>query len=264
MRHELRGVHRDDRTHRVGGLDELAERRDRPQGVGHPGHGQDLGPLVQQRSQLREVELPVVGQRDVAEDRAGHLRRELPGHDVRVVLHVGEEDLVALLQELAPPPLGHEVQRFGGPAREHDRARVRSAEERRELGARALEGLRRLLTERVDPAVGVRVVVRVEVGDGVDHLTRLLGRGGRVQVDERVAVDRALQDREVAPDPLDVQHARRGADCSLALIPSPLPRPRSRAPRGCPRTPSPRARSRAPGRRTSRYDPASSRGRGRR
>ena len=223
VRDELRGVHRDDRAHRVGGLDQLAERRDRPQGVGHPGHRQDLGPLVEQGAQFREVELPVVGERDVAEDRAGHLRRELPGDDVRVVLHVGEEDLVAFLEELPPPPLRDEVQRLRRAASEHDRAGVRRAEEASELGPGTLERLRRLLTERVDPAVGVRVVVGVEVGDGLDHLTGLLGRGRRVQVDERMSVDHALEDREVPAYPLDVEIRHPVPVHAFASTPSSMP-----------------------------------------
>ena len=191
-----------------------------PRALDIPVTRQDLGLLVQQRAELREVELPVVGEGDVAEDRAGHLRRELPGDDVRVVLHIGEQDLVALLEELPPPALRDEVQRFGGPAREHDRARIRSAEEAGELGSCSLEGLGRLLTERVDPAVGIRVVVGVEVGDGVDDLPGLLGRGGGVQVDQRVPVDDAFEDREVAADPLDVK--------SLSSHPVPVHRLRLR------------------------------------
>ena len=39
---------------------------------------------------------------------------------------------------------------------------------------------------------------------GVDHGARLLRRGGAVEIDERLAVDLAREDRKLAPDRLDV------------------------------------------------------------
>src|SRR4030095_4183693 len=93
----------------------------------------------------------------------------------------------------------------------------------------------------------VRVVLAVEARLRLDHLLGLLRRGARVQVDERLAVERAPEDREVVPDRLDVER----------LHLTPLPRPdqpgfRSRAPCADPRTPSLPARGRSPGRPTSR------------
>ncbi len=65
MRRELGGVDRDDRADRVGGLGELAQRRDRAEGVRHAGDAQDLRALGEQRPELRQVEQAVVGERDV-------------------------------------------------------------------------------------------------------------------------------------------------------------------------------------------------------
>ena len=42
------------------------------------------------------------------------------------------------------------------------------------------------------------------VHHGVDHRARLLGRGGIVEIDERLAIDLLRQDRELRPDGLDV------------------------------------------------------------
>ena len=85
--------------------------------------------LGQQRPQLGEVEQPVVGERDVAQGRARHLGGHLPRHDVRVVLHLGEQDLVALTEVLATPALGDEVRRLGRASGEHDRLGLGCAEE---------------------------------------------------------------------------------------------------------------------------------------
>ena len=84
----------------------------------------------------------------------------------------------------------------------------RRAEEPRDPLTRALVRLRGLFPERVDAAMRVRVVVPVELGLGLDHRDRLLGRGGRVEVHERFALELPLQDREVTPDRVHVEHGR--------------------------------------------------------
>ena len=57
----------------------------------------------------------------------------------------------------------------------------------------------------MDVGVGLAVVPR----DRIEHRLRLLGGRGVVEIDQRLAVDRPAQDREVGTDPLDVE-ARRG------------------------------------------------------
>ena len=67
-----------------------------------------------------------------AQARAGALAQHLPGHDVGVVLHVGDQDLVARRRRGAPEALRHQVDRLGGAAHEDDLARrSRGAEEAR-------------------------------------------------------------------------------------------------------------------------------------
>ena len=53
-----------------------------------------------------------------------------------------------------------------------------------------------LLGDGVHAPVHVGVGRLVVVGHGVDHGDRLLRRGGRVQVDQALAVDLAVEDRE--------------------------------------------------------------------
>ena len=244
---------------RVRGVDELPEGRDRTERVRHAGDRQDLRPLGEQRAEVGQVQLPVIGERDVAERRAGDGGGHLPRDDVGVMLHVGEQHLVALMEELPPPALCDQVHGFGGAAGEHDVLGTGRAEEPREVRARALEQLGRLLAQHVEATMGVRVVVRVEVGLRVDHLLRLLGRRGAVQVDHRPIAHRAREDREVLADLLDVQPSDVPRHVRLRIKPRrsrPLPTP---ARRGHLRIPWPRAPSRARDRRSSRYDPSSSR-----
>ena len=92
--------------------------------------------------------------------RAGLLADHLPRHEVRVVLHLGDEHLVARPQPRPRVRLRHEVDRLGRPAHEHDLARRGGVEEAAHRLARRLVGGGRLLGERVHAAVHVRVVVR--------------------------------------------------------------------------------------------------------
>jgi hypothetical protein len=160
-------------------------------------------------------ETAVVGHAEPAERRAGALGQQLPRHDVGVVLHLRDDDLVAGAD---PEPLGlgargggvaqgvrDEVDALGDVLGEHHLGLVRSADEAGDLQPRALVRLGRLLAELVRRPVDVGVVPGVELLDRVDHLQRLLRGVGAVEVDQRTAVaDAARQDREVLADLSDV------------------------------------------------------------
>ncbi len=50
--------------------------------------------VVQEPRELIEIKLPVLGEGDSTENGPGLLTQQLPGHDIRVVLHPGDEHLV--------------------------------------------------------------------------------------------------------------------------------------------------------------------------
>ena len=128
------------------------------------------------------------------------LAQEMPRHDVGVVLHDREHDLVARLDALAAERIGDEVDRLGGVAREDDLLGALGVEEAAHLLARALVGLGRRIGEIVQAAMHVGVFGGVGLLDAVEHLFRLLRRGGVVEIDERLAVDLHRQGREILAD----------------------------------------------------------------
>ena len=77
---------------------------------------------VEQLVEVGEVEQAVGGERDPAQLDAALGREDVPGHDVGVVLHLGEHDDVAFAQVGATPRVGDEVQPLGGVLREDDLA----------------------------------------------------------------------------------------------------------------------------------------------
>ena len=74
-------------------------------------------------------------------------------------------------------------------------------------GARRLVAARRLLGDRVDAAVHVGVRRRVVLVHRVEHRLRALRGGGGVEVDEAVAVDLAVEEREVRAGSLRVERS---------------------------------------------------------
>ena len=103
----------------------------------------------------------------------------LPGHEVRVVLHLGEHDPVALADVHVAPGAGDEVDRLGGVADEDDLAAVAGADVVGHRRPGALVGRGRLGGERVGAAVDVRVVAALVAVDRLDRRQDALGAGAR-------------------------------------------------------------------------------------
>ena len=122
-----------------------------------------------------------------------------------MVLELGDDDEVAGAEVVEPPRVGDEVDALRRAAREDDLARRRRVDERAHLLARALVAGGRALGELVDAAVHVRVRVLVEVAQRVEHLARLLRRGGGVEECDRLAVAQLLEVGEVGADALRVE-----------------------------------------------------------
>jgi hypothetical protein len=90
-----------------------------------------------------------------------------------VVLHLCDQDRVALAYVRAAPRIRDEVDRLGHVLGEDRRLWI-GAREGRNATARAVVGRVSLLCERVDPAVHVCVVPPQMFGDRLDHDPRLL------------------------------------------------------------------------------------------
>ena len=203
VRHRLGRVDEDQRPRGVSGVDERPDVVDRAEHVRHRGDREQAG-AVEEAVEVGEVEAVVVGQRDPAQLDAALGREDVPRDDVRVVLHVGDDDRVTGAQVRPRPAVGDEVDRLGDVLGEHDLARL-PAEEAGDLRAGVLVAARRLLRDRVHAAVHVGVRLAVHAVHRVEHRLRLLRRRRRVEVHEALAVHLALQDREVGLDPSDVE-----------------------------------------------------------
>src|SRR6185437_10838221 len=163
------------------------------------------------------------------------LADHLPGNDIRVVLHRGDEYLVAWFQILASVGLSDEVDRLCRAANENDFATVLRPKKFLGGPAGVFVLIRRSLRKGVHPTMNIGVVALVVVRDRVYHLARLLRGRGIIQVHQRMTMHLLMKDREVRANALDVVvvHLRLGeiwklGDChhpTSSTFLSPVPTP---------------------------------------
>ena len=200
LRRGLRGVDHDDGADLVGPAGDLGDRVDRAEHVGDPGQRDDLGALGDQLVDVRQVEPAVVGEPEPAQRRAGALGEQLPRHDVGVVLHLGDDDLVARADLRAGPRAHASVLATRLSASEAFLVKITSSrdgrvDERRHLVAGVLERLGRLRAELVHGAGDVGVVALEVVDHRVDDDLRLLRGVGAVEVDQRAGPPASVRAR---------------------------------------------------------------------
>ena len=199
VRHALGRVHGEQRAGRVGGARDLGDRVHGAEHVRNVDHRDELrAPVGEQLGQRFQGQLATPGDRDEPQLDLLLLRQELPGHQVRMVLHLGEHDRVAHLEEPAAPGMGHQVQRLRAVAGEHDLARRGGTHQMRDATPRVFVGSRRPLGDVVDAAVDVGVVLGVVASHRLEHWIGLLRRGGAVEVGQRLRARRA-EDRKLQP-----------------------------------------------------------------
>ena len=196
---------------------DLVHRVHGAEGVRDVDHRDDAGPVAQERREAVHVELAPVGDRRRQHLRPGQVGDHLPGHDVRVVLHPGEEHLVSLAEGVTAERGGHQVQALGGTADEDHLVGRRRADELRHPSPRALVVLGGPFREDVDAAMDVGVTGLVDVVHGVEDRARLLGARGVVEVGDPLAADLLGQDGEVGADLLEVVGGRGDHAAKLRL-----------------------------------------------
>ena len=121
------------------------------------GDGDHLGARREQLLEFVDQEIAFVVDRRPFDHRALALAQEMPGHDVGVMLHDREHDLVARLDALAPERVGDQVDGLGGVAGEDDLFRARRIEEGADVLARALIGFGRGIGEVMQAAMHVGI-----------------------------------------------------------------------------------------------------------
>ena len=210
VRDALRAVDHHGGADALGHLRHFADGHDGAERVGDVGDGDDAGARPEQAFVFFEDEVAVVVHRGDADDGAGFLRGELPGHDVGVMLGFGQHDLVAGPSRLSLKMAASRLRPSVVPRTNTISSCEPAFRKAATLSRALLKGIAGHFRQGMGAAMDVGVLLLVVARHAVDHGLRLLRGGGAVEPDQRLAVHLALQDGEVAADGFDIEHGRLG------------------------------------------------------
>ena len=114
---------------------------------------------------------------------------QLPGDDIGVVLDGGDQHAIARPQELFCKPGRYQVDGLGGAAGINDLVIMTGIDKIGNLLSCPFVCLGSLLTEIMHSPMDIAIYGMVIVVHGAEHLFRLLGGSGIVQINKGVAVD---------------------------------------------------------------------------
>src|SRR5258708_7341020 len=192
-------------------LDYKLERVDGDKGVGDVRYGNDLGSWSQQLLKLLEQQLAGVADWRNPQPCALLFAQDLPGHNVGVMLHGGDEHFVAGMNVSAAVGLRYKVDGFRGAANKDDLTRIGGIEERSHRPPRSFVLFRRMFRKEMHATMDVGVVPLVVPTNRINDHLRLLGRGCIVQVNQRPTVSPLPEDGEITADLLYVELRTGGA-----------------------------------------------------
>ena len=184
-------------AHGVGALDDLLHGGAQAQNVGDHRHGDDLGLGGDLPVQLLGRQAAVLTGIHIDELCAGGLGHALPRHHVGVMLGHGNDNFIALMQEIHAVAVRDKVQALGRVLGKDDLI-VLGVEELRHGMARTLVGIGGTHRQLVNAAVGVCVLFSIVVDHRVQNLRGVLGGGGAVQIDKALAVFIGSQNGEIS------------------------------------------------------------------
>ena len=134
MRDGLRTIYQEQRTGLVGKLPDLSHGVDRAQHIGDVRAADQPRPLGERCLELIQIEPAILSHAHESECDPRTIADHLPGHQVRVVFHQGEHDLVARRESHAVVPavqerMGDQVDALCAVAGEHDLTPLVGADE---------------------------------------------------------------------------------------------------------------------------------------
>ena len=187
-RHTLSRIDEDFCSSSVGGGDDFLQWIADAQHVGGVDHTDESCALEGMMERLH-VEREVLGDGHITQLNTPFLSEHLPRHDVGVVLHLRQNDGVALDEVGPTPSMSNEVDAFCCAAGDDDLVCVEAL---LEFASAGFVAFGRLSGQGVDGSVDVGVGLGVVIVHGVEDHLWLLGGRSVVEVDERVAVHFAL------------------------------------------------------------------------
>src|SRR5262249_16714224 len=134
-------------------------------------------------------------------------------NDIGMVLHRGDYNFIPGADVFPAVGLRDQVDSLGRAAQKDDLARVAGVEKALDDEARVLIGFGAKLAQQMYAAMDIGIFGQIGMTDRIDDNLWLLGRGGIVEVYQGLAVNVLLENREVFPDLVNIDHGW-GVVCS--------------------------------------------------
>ena len=116
------------------------------------------------------------------------LAQKMPRHDIRMMLHHREDNLVTRFHARRSPGIRHHIDALGR-ARIEDNLVLRSrADKARNDPANSFIPLSRNIAKVMQPTVNIGVFFSIAARDCINHNLRLLRRSTIVQIHQRLAI----------------------------------------------------------------------------
>ena len=195
MRDGLGTVDEDGDAVGMSNTDDVAYGVDGAQGIGDLVDGNDARMAIEERRQRVEVEHTLVAERDRPQAGAG----QLPGDDVGVVLHTGDDHLVVATEIASGERGGHQIDAFGGPTGEDNLMTMTGMDELLHLTAHLFVLLGSKGGQMVGTAMDIAVEMAVVAVESLDNTQGFLGGGGIVEVHQLATMHLGVEDGELSP-----------------------------------------------------------------
>ena len=122
---------------------------------------------------------------------------QLPRHNIGVVFHLADDDIITLAQESLAPRIGDGIYRSGSSRREDYLLAIGSTYKHTHALARLLVELGCLLRKTMYATVDIGILLTMQTIHRLDNSLGLLRRSSTIEVDERLAIHLATENREI-------------------------------------------------------------------
>ena len=206
VRRTLSPIHHDGDIMGMRHLNHLLHRIHRSKHIAHMGYTDDFSPFRNQRFQLIETKLAIIRNGDMLHFNPPFHRLQLPADDVRVMLHLCDSPLIALLHLRFAERRSHEIDGLSGASRKHNLLNLPGIDKLTHLFACSLVQICGLLTQIVHPTMHIGIHIEILIAHRIQHTQRLLRRRSIVEIHQRFLINLPRQNGEILPYLIDIVH----------------------------------------------------------
>ena len=139
-------------------------------------------------------------------DNSPFHRLQLPRDDIRVMLHLCDDDLIASLHLTLTERLSHQIDGLRSATRKDDFLSLRGIDKLTHFFACCLVQIRCLLREIMHPAMHIGIHIEILLAHRVEHTQRFLCRRCIIQIHQRLLIYLPRQNGKIFADLIYIVH----------------------------------------------------------